>query len=79
MQLEDGSAEVFGAELQKGNSVDVSGQKLAVSCSLDVMLGHVMGKCLLFAFCMLPWLCWSFGEMLVFCFLHAAMAVLVLG
>jgi len=29
-QLEDGTAEVFGAELQKGTAVDVSGQKLAV-------------------------------------------------
>jgi polyribonucleotide 5'-hydroxyl-kinase len=30
LQLEDGAAEVFGAELQKGNAVDVTGQKLAV-------------------------------------------------
>ena len=30
-QLEEGSAEVFGAELQRGVSVNVAGQKLAVS------------------------------------------------
>ncbi|KAF5841776.1 hypothetical protein DUNSADRAFT_11092 [Dunaliella salina] len=40
IMLEEGSAEVFGAELQKGNAVDVSGQKLAVytwtGCKLKV-------------------------------------------
>jgi len=38
MQLEEGSAEVFGAELQKGNTVDVSGQKLAVRVTATPVL-----------------------------------------
>lgn len=34
VQLEDGSAEVFGAELLKGDRVNVRGQKLAVRVRL---------------------------------------------
>jgi len=41
LQLEDGSAEVFGAELQKGNAVDVSGQKLAVRGCRRTKVGSV--------------------------------------
>lgn len=41
-QLEEGSAEVFGAELQRGVSVNVAGQKLAVSVEAHSRLHRVL-------------------------------------
>ena len=43
-QLEEGSAEVFGAELQRGVSINVVGQKLAVSVDSGAFSHVVMSQ-----------------------------------
>ena len=44
-QLDEGAAEIFGAELERGVSVNVAGQKVAVSFLSKVLLMHSLASC----------------------------------
>lgn len=44
-QLDEGAAEIFGAELERGVSVNVAGQKVAVSFVSKILLMQSLVSC----------------------------------